>query len=260
MLAEFLKAIVGLADERNSFKTHESPDGKVQYLAGPGGKVIELTKPRYRNYEAHDLGSFMAILQKLAGDGVSPIVMVDHRDEHLQAKCFFDESDRRESMTLTVFHSVMFNKFKYLTTWSKQRDVVNALRDELFGSAEAGLLATLRSIDFTRKNDGTRTIQHGSESLGRSVEMKVQAKSGEIPERTAFTIQWFSARDFSNYVARIECSVDTDATQEAIRFVPSGDSFDVAAEHAALYVADIIREEVDRLGIACTVVNGASRS
>lgn len=258
MLAEMIKAIVGLADERMSFKTHLSPDGRTQIVTYPSGETVELAVPNDREYSPVDLAGFIALLGKVQVHAKSPIVFVNGTHfKGVDAVCFFSEEERRDRMLLHVPYSNAFKQLVKLTNWHKQRDVVFALRDQLFSSAESGLLAKLRSIDFSRKNDGTRTVEHGRESLGRSIENAVQSKNGEIPERTSFHIPMFSTGDFNMFAKNIECTVDLDASNETIRFVPQNDQLEEAIEHGLQFVARTIQEAITDDEIDAMVLLGS---
>lgn len=238
MLAEMIKAIVGLADARREFKSYKEPDGRHEIVLKPDGTSERLLIPNYRFYHVDNLASLSALLGNSdGGDKRKPVVFVSSVDGVVLVECYYSETDRTDRIRLHVNTSSPFNTLLALTGWSKQKEVVNALRDQLYGNAEAGLLAKLRAIDFTRRNDGTRTIEHG-----------------EIPERTVFRMPMFLSRDFSELVRSIECTIDLDAANESIRFVPLKDQLNEAIEFGNEYVADIIRESLQVDGIDGAIV------
>jgi hypothetical protein len=254
MLAEMIKAIVGLADERRQFRTLVEPDTRHMKVMNPDGSLERLEIPSFRNYQAIDLPSLVSLLGLAEGPR---LVFVGACEDGVSVMCYLDELDRKETVRMTVEYSQAYAAFVKLNDWQKQKLVVTTLRDQLFGSTESGLLGKLRSLDFTRRNDGTKTIEHGRESMGRSIELAVQSKNGEIPEKVTFRIPMFASRDFSKFIATCDCSLDLDASMEAIRFVPTGDQLESAIEYSILHVADTIREGLDAAGLESTVVLGA---
>jgi hypothetical protein len=117
----------------------------------------------------------------------------------------------------------------------------------------------LRSLDFTRRNDGSRTIEHGRESLGKSIEMQVQSKQGELPEVFEINLPWYSTSPVNEGWFRLSVTLDLDAASEAIRFVVRGDDLDRYNQQALKMVQRIVHEMINDGGGEIPVVIGVSR-
>lgn len=103
-----------------------------------------------------------------------------------------------------------------------QQQVVSAMRTALAGTFdEPKLLPIFRRLDFTRKNDGGKSIAHTGESLGKSIEARAQSVSGEIPETLVFDLNVYS--NILAPAVALRFALDVDATQELIRITPVGD-------------------------------------
>jgi hypothetical protein len=259
MLSEMIKAIVGLADERQNFRAYREPDGKYEIVVGPDGIAKRLPVPNYRDYRADNLAAFVTLLGNAKPEDDIPVVFVSADAEGVNAECFFRESDRKDAMTLTVEYSEMLKTFIRLKAWHKQKDVMSALRDQLFSSAEPTLLPLIRNLVFKRRSESSGSLHHGKDMMGKSVEESVSTKNGEAPDRTTFAIPLFSASDFRAHAPRIECTVDYDATNETVRFVPVNDELTVAINSGTQHIANKIREALDEEGIDSLVVLGSPR-
>lgn len=245
MLAEMIEKIVGLSREGQTFKTLEEPGGKWVRIKNPDGKVDRvIVPPSDRQYVAQDLDTLAAMLK---GSGNAAVFV---RGNGIRAGvnviAFLDEEVRNESVRFEVAPSVARTTLLSLAeTWQKQRAFVQALRDDLWGCCAPDLLDKMRTLDFTRRNDGSKSIQHGRESLGNSIEEQVQSKHGKLPEVVELDLPWFGTMGFEKLRNRIEVSLDTDATNEVLRFAPRGDEMELANQDSVAYVADQIRTVVE---------------
>lgn len=253
MLKDALAFIVDLADGRQTFKEFKEPGGRHVRLRSPDGTVDRLEVPNPRNYKSTDIHSFVRVIETVDVVDKSPIVFVRFCNDGVVATCYFSETERLDAIDLRINFSPQLLAFETLHKPQLQRNVVKLLRDELYASIEPGLLPSLRSIDFQRRNDGSQTITHGRESLGKSVEKVVQSKNGDIPEKTQFAIPFFSARDFRDFEAKIPVAVDLDATNETICFAPEGDTMQLAYESALRYATDTINDALEHID-NCRVV------
>lgn len=81
---------------------------------------------------------------------------------------------------------------------TSQRDLIRALRVTLDGClpAESNLLSIVRNLKFVQANDGGSNIQHGRESIGRSI---VAETRGEValPEFFTLHVELFEQHRFS---------------------------------------------------------------
>jgi len=243
MLADFVKSIAEMATARREPKVVELP-GHRFLLVQPDGSTEAFALPRKDVADnVADLEGFVALLGNhsvmLEGE---PIVFIGAATSGIGVvaiRGFCDSEFRRDSVTLALNPSAALLAVQQMMQWQKPKDFVNAFRDKLFDCSEADLLTKLRAIDFRRKNDGTRSIQHGSESLGRSVEAVVQSRAGELPEFTRLVIPWYEHEDFDTRQELTVC-LDLNATDEMMRLVPRGDSLALANQRALQSVKAIV--------------------
>jgi hypothetical protein len=95
-----------------------------------------------------------------------------------------DDGDRRETVRLPLKKTDTFLRVEQLAKTPKleQADLVRLLRREFRNSPQqATVLSAVRKIKFSRGETGFSDIQHGNESMGKSVEAEVTG-AGEIPD------------------------------------------------------------------------------
>ncbi len=258
MLAEMISKIAELTLGGVDFKSHPLPGGREVLVRQPDGTVIRETVPAHdRKYQMGDIESFCQLLDE--ADQAVVFVTPTQPGKPVVVTAFYDESERRDFVDWTIAPSAALVALLSLGTWNKQKHVVELIRDRLFESVPTGLLSQLRSIDFSRRNDGSRTIEHGRESLGRSVEMAVQSKQGELPEVFEVSLPWYSTSPVSEAWYRLSVTLDLDAANESIRLVIRGDGLDVANQQALKMVRQFVDEQLNSGGGAIPVVIGVSR-
>lgn len=87
-----------------------------------------------------------------------------------------DDEDRRDTVTLPLSKSVVFQKLESLEKGGTldQAGIIALLRREFRHSPEATtLLTAVRKIKFSLSTAGYSDVQHGNESLGRTIENEI---------------------------------------------------------------------------------------
>jgi hypothetical protein len=95
-----------------------------------------------------------------------------------------------------------------------QKQAIRLLRHDLAACNCDHILAALRKLDFHRRSDGARTIEHGRETLGRAVEAAVQGAT-DIPD--GFTVEapvWNTPG--AAWPVTVLCTLDLDAEAEKV--------------------------------------------
>jgi len=121
------------------------------------------------------------------------------------------------------------------------------LRDEL-NEASPGLLGVLRNLRFRTVDDEEKSIKHGRESMGRSIDSEITGAEA-IPETIKLQIRRWSSID---YYACVECVVRLDTHARTLCVKPLADELR-RAEHAAQdWLGDMLANQAD-----CPVHYGA---
>lgn len=130
-----------------------------------------------------------------------------------------------------------------------QQQVVAALRTTLDGTFDEKLLPIFRRLDFQRKNDGSKSITHTGESLGKSIEARAQTASGEIPETVVF-----NTTVYSNIVTPpvyLQFALDVDPTNELIKIAPIGDCIGDAYQVCSRSIVADLKMKLPRALVIC---------
>ena len=224
MLKEFVESIGKLAISAVEPKLIALPGGKV-LLSVPGSQ--ETLEADHKTY-VDSLVSFGSVLtwcqSRSEADlviGVSDMLLSVAYKRKILHEC--------DQATMRLRHSAAYAD---LLDWCKNprstRQVVHGLRSKLYETFDPSYLAIFKRLDFSRKNDGTKTVSHTGESMGRSVEMAAQSGAGDIPDTLLFTIDLFDGLPVDHFDLRFAVTVDP--ASETVAIAPVGDC--IASAHS----------------------------
>lgn len=256
MLAEFVKEISKMATARREPRMMKLPGGRVMVLHSDGTETIEAIPTETREDEVEDLDTFLALLK---AESNPQVWIVADGGLAMPIRIFgvYNSDDRVEYCKLDLPTSAEWGTYLQLMTPQNQKVFCSAIRDHLFNCVPSNLLGMLRALDFTRRNDGSRTITSGSESLGRSVEAKVQSREGQLPEMLEVRLQHLRTFDGRlSFDFNVPTVLDVDATQEKFAFVPQGDALHEARQRCALFLRSSLEESLQAAEIDAPVYIG----
>jgi len=239
MLAEFIKSIVELG--RDSVKPHfltDPRDDRKVYLVEKGGLANSLpdVQPRL-NPKVETTEDLFEAIGTFGGQRAS--VWHDH-GKIIAVMC---NESRSEWATLWLQKSDFLRAINELPHTFDQRSLIRFLRIELAGAVEDAVVSNFRNITFRTRGGGDASINHGDESLGRSVESSVEARS-EIPEViTAFVPVYKNPGLGMRFPIRL--GVDIDPHASTITLVPLPDAITIAMEEAQREIGVILSEQAE---------------
>jgi hypothetical protein len=157
----------------------------------------------------------------------------------------YDLGDRRDvaycmMRTSPQFEWLKVNGGKNLS----QVDIVRALRISLRGAvdADSSPLRSIRSLKWNASAEGAAELQHGRESIGKTIQRSVQGFDS-IPEEFAVTTSVFENHRATR--SRILCAIEVMVSEQAFRITPYPSEMDAAMD-AALAA---LRETLGKAGI-----------
>lgn len=165
--------------------------------------------------------------------------------KHGMIEAYANRSKKSERRIATVelhLSTAMLALQAWFGTAKRQQSVVRDLRSTLADTFDSRYLAVFRSLDFTRRNDGSRKIGHTGESLGKSIESAAQSQYGEVPERMTFSVPLWSF-DGAPRVA-IQTAIEIDAENETIYLMPVGDTVAQATNSAIAAMVETLRNSL----------------
>lgn len=212
--------------------------GNKALLTKPDGTAEVLEKDRtLRRDTVSSLASFVAWCE--GKDGVDVWV----REKIVQAIHNPTVPNDVDTLTLALTHS---HAWLALGGWNgqtrKQKDAVRLLRGPLADTFDEVHLRVFKSLDFSRRSDGSRNVSHVGESLGKSIETKAQASQGAIPERIAFQVPCFDFAESPSVTIIMAVEVDPEA--ETIALFAVGDSFAQGVRAALQSIAAKLDEQL----------------
>lgn len=125
--------------------------------------------------------------------------------------------------------------------WMNQRELISMLRVHTTCENAQLLLSSIRAVSFTRRSDGTSKVQHGKESLGRSVEAVVQS-TDQIPEQLVFNEPLFTWNGFDSATS-IKMNIEIDVEEQRFRCYPAANEVEFARNVVFRRIAETIHTE-----------------
>jgi hypothetical protein len=227
MLAEFITKLEGLTKKANGVEVVPVSQIRDKILIRKGDAFEwEDIPPPPRASKYHGLDDFVAAVMD---KDICPDPEVYHDGVGLHA--WPNRAERREQIHLIGETSDRWTKMSRLVndTVFDTRALIKFLRFDLNGTGVETLIPLIRKVDFTRKSDGKNQIEHGKESLGKSVEMAVQ-QAETIPESFRVEVARFSNPQLRTIKATITIGIYIDVSSDSFVLRALGDEIKNAEE------------------------------
>lgn len=229
--ASFVKSVADLAQSVNNVQLVTTD--KLPNMVGVRTAAGVEWKPSPAPTRHHTIRSFADLVAIAKDVKVAREPEVYH--SHDQVVVILDRDGRREAVKMPLERTDRFASLLRLTKPGGRSfgpaEAVKFIRFELHGVGADALCAAIRKLDFTRKSNGERTVEHGRESLGRSVEAAVQAPQ-QVPEEFIAEVPIWSVSGLRNIKAKVRVGVYLDVNDESIELVPLADEISGALEAA----------------------------
>ncbi len=178
MLADFLNTFAGYVRGAMGTEcvTHNALPEMVFVRQGTSYSEHEVP-PARRNHFVHGYADLLTVCANPMA--TKPEVFHDSSGIVIH----LDGDDRRDMVCMGLVESERFTALRDLQFGDPmtQQEAIRMLRFRLHGTGVDKVIAALRRIDMTRRSDGRSVVEHGRESLGRSVESAVQ-NADQIPD------------------------------------------------------------------------------
>lgn len=198
-----------------------------------GGEVLEvIAKPPAIDFLACDIETL--------GDHTTSNSAIWHRGDQVIAVVDATSEHRDDRVTLNLMQSskwtaLLFEAHKKREHASFIRFLVLSLRDELDTSAP-GLLGLLRSLNFKTVDAGDGNIQHGKESMGRSVQMEITG-ANDLPETVTIKLRRWAKLDI---FVEVECLIVLDTETRTLALQPLADATEIAEDDAQRQLHELL--------------------
>lgn len=210
ILKDIFESVFNRGKELQAAQTVKPPQ-EIQFLSNPhqiayvhGGGVEFIGRQRdARSHQVERIEDLVTAVQKWGGD--SCVCVGPNKIEAI-----FDDGH------LGINHAVMylrpmqaFARVEELLGGKEfsQVDLVRLLRNDLRGASPA-LLSAVRNIKFSRSENGVSNLQHGNESLGRSIEAAVTG-ADKIDESFIVATPLYAIKDLLVFHFLVTVEVNT---------------------------------------------------
>lgn len=146
-----------------------------------------------------------------------------------------DAADRRDTATMAFECSTQYAKLCELETRGPldQKKLISLLRVDFAGCIDLpGLLTSVRKIKFRASTSGESNVQHGNESLGKSVEAEVSGVDAAFPEEVVVKVPVYRNYGEDGFRTSVVCALEIDPPTQTFSFRPLGGEI-TRAMHAA---------------------------
>jgi len=221
-------------------------DGRKVVIEHNGTLVDRDVPPPLRSHAVSSVDDLITAANKW---NTAPVIWINDQTIVL----VIDDADRRETVSLTLIYSAVFQAVAKLETnsWLDQPTLIRLLRRELRGAnGAAALLASVRKISFKQHASGHANIQHGSESMGQSVENEVTG-AGDLAESLTIPVNVFAnpGEDAKDKAVVIGLDIDVDAKQQKFRLQPLPDEINLAKTTALAGIRTTIAKALPKVTV-----------
>lgn len=234
MIADAMRFIADLTKKANTVETHTMPGISRYAWLRHGDELTTVNIPAPDRHSIHE--SLDSFLGYVAAEGHGPDIFVG--DDSLVA--VLDSDDRRETAELELVTSDRFDVLNDLADeFFTAKSATHLLRFRLYGPHADPLIAALRQVDFTRTSSGSSTVQHGRESLGRSVEAAVQ-QAYKVPDSFRVRVPVWRTHGMEQFEVEVSVRVHIDLDNNGFRFIPLSDELAAGVFAARSAVRDVV--------------------
>lgn len=248
MIREALTFVADLVRQANEIEKIPDPDNRRSLLF-VGGKQIDTLKDKQpaRSIAVHDTDSFRIATRRWSDNGVVYI-------SPTQVVCVLNDDFRDETITLKLTQSQQLARLLQLEAKPTltQADLIRLIRSEVQFANGASLLSAARKVKFASSTSGMSDIQHGSQSMGKTIENAVAGIDSAFPEAVTAVVPIFANRGLVLRSSSILCDLEPVAAEQSFRLRPLAGAIEAAIFEELEHVAS----EIDFAG---TVLYGSPK-
>jgi len=243
MLAELVRELVGLGRSSTGVEFHTTPEcpTKVWVQHGDVLEEIEVQPPLRR----HRLAGFHDLVAALKDPAIAPAPEVFVAKDRVAV--LLDRSKRHEVVDVVLTETKRLQLCMDLEARPRSmqpKDAVKMLRLELHSGNHQHVIDALSNLDFQRTSDGRSQVGHGKESLGKSVEARVQ-QADKVPEKFTVGCPVWTTTGFTRYGVTIEFGVFLNPEAMTVELRVLSDEIERVRNLALGDVANDLREALE---------------
>lgn len=225
----------------------------VYFLAKPDGSIEQReAEPAPIAAVLADLPAAIAVAKAWAGEADTDVAVWYSRDQVVVLR---QQLIRRDRATLTLRKSATFKAICELDDADdepmSQKDFIWLLRSKMPNALlrnHPNFITTLRQIKASSGGESLGDVQHGRESLGRSVNASVTA-TGDLPEVLMLTTPVYVDPEIDHNELTIACTLKIEPAEVKFALVPQPDAVELAAQAAEKFVGDYLSSELGAIPV-----------
>lgn len=233
MLAEFFNAVVNLGQKAKAVQFETHPQLPTKVFVRHGDELQEKDAPA--PFRSHGLAGLDDLVNALADKAIAPAPEVYVAANRVRA--FLNRADRRELVTVDLVETKRFKLVTELQTprSMQPKEAVKMLKLDLHGGNVAQVIQPLSRIEFTRTGTGRTSVDHGKESLGRSVEAQVQ-NAKDVPEAFDLAVPVWSTSGFDRFGVLVKFGLYLDLEAQTVELRVLADEIERVRNQALVAV------------------------
>lgn len=235
MLAEFVKALSEQAVKAAKPDIIALPGPSPEYLLRKADGTFEAKRgfPAPREHNAQDL-------QTIVNFATEDSAVWYCRDAVV---CLVMDTDRFDRVTMDLAFTPQLTWLQGLSAANKfsQKDLVWHLRTLMkpcLGLA-GDLIGVLRQVQFSVGEEGASNIQHGKQSIGKSMRAEIGGTT-QIPEYVTFDVMIWESGFRAHQ--QIECAMEPDPATQTFKLVPIPGAIEQAICEAEMKLGDALKK------------------
>lgn len=196
------------------------PAGHYYLMKPDGSATLTLAKPAWHNEKLATPADLREFIKEQANLEGAPLAnhLLYYDDQRIIF--VYEQDDRRDRATCDLRKSP---QFAWLEGASKnpatldQKSFIKTLRVLFRGClGDSNLLALVRQLKFSNAAEGAGNIQHGRESIGRSISAAITGEAA-LPEDVYMQVPVFENHPFR---ARVACALEVMPQDQTFQLIP----------------------------------------
>lgn len=242
MLGDALKYLVGIGRETAKVEFHHHPKfpTRIWVQHGPELKAEDAPAP----LREHKLLGYDDLVSAMKDKEIATNPEIYVAGGRIVA--LLDREERRSVVVVDLVESKRLQLCRAIEAQPRTmhpRDAVKMLRLELHGGKHETIIQSLSQVDFTRNSIGRSHVEHGRESLGKSVEASVQ-QADKVPKEFIVGVPVWTNNGFTRYAVNITFGVFLDMDTQAVELRVLSDECQRVVNQALLAVVSDLRESL----------------
>lgn len=259
MLQEAINAVASLARLQSEAQARlkdakfmdDPHDDSHYYLLHDGVLTEKEVPPPKREHVVNELDSLIRLAVRAKEESKSPVLW------HCETGVIlvWDDDDRREQAAWPLTRSQLWQSIGEVNGRAlKQPLMIRLLRFALADAISAPeLLDAIRTVKFTRKSDASGEINHGRESMGRSVDLEVTG-AATLPENVL--LHNVSIYDELSYPLDLRFGLEVNVSEETFELCALAGVLTAARRETQIELGRVLTEAIKAAGIEVPVFFG----